>query len=357
MPKLTDRLLHDFRDKVHEGNRIWKLYRNRNGKNKWSIICSAMDWIQVTVEGIDTDSLIRDNSDEASRRMICFVSYIDVLWEGIIQLHRVFFNTKEEPLKNDHSIFKQKDDDNDHFKTIRAVFAAHQVNLYDFKPKAFASWSGGGIGHGDFSVILYSIDPEKVNQTFDIYFDDLFKFAESRYHYLYTLMKEIHRQIEEDNKFWRSQRIPERKENVLAHIELLKEENEKRLENEWIKERLEEIWRIFSIKITDEDNEMAVDQFRKALLSDLDYYQNCLQTMCFDDDHQDIEGNCPQRLSYARQQISELDNGLFWPAVREMMPYLKDAVKLEKAKDMLEIQVLVEAGLWIKQSDRRFTYQ
>ena len=352
MPKLTDRLLHEFRDKVHDGNRIWKLYRNRDGKNQWNIICSAMDWIQVTVEGIDTDSLIRENSDEASRRMISFVSYIDVLCEGISQLHRVLFNTKEIPFKDDHSVFKQSDkDDTDYFKTVRAVFAAHQVNLYGFKPKAFASWSGGGIGHGDFSVIIYSIDPEKENQTFDICFDDIFRYAERRYHYLITLMKEIDRQIEEDNKYWRSQRIPERKEDVLTHIELLKEENEKRLENEWIKERLEKIQRVFETKITDEENEKAVGRFRKALLSDIDYYQNCLQTMSFDDDHQDIEGDCPQRLSYARQQISELDYGMLWPAVKEMTPYLKDAVDLEKAEDMFEIQVLIEAGLWIKGSE------
>ena len=34
--------------------------------------------------------------------------------------------------------------------------------------------------------------------------------------------------------------------------------------------RLEEIQRAFSIKITDEENEKAVDRYRQALLTDLD---------------------------------------------------------------------------------------
>jgi len=349
MPKLTDRLLHFFRDKVHEGGRIYKLYRNRNGKNQWNIICSAMDWIQVTAAGIDTDTLIRENSDEASRRMISFVSYIDVMWEGISQLHRVLLNTSDIPFKNDHSIFNQEKDDNNHFKTIRAIFAAHPVNLNDFKPdKAYASWSGGGIGHGDFSTIIYSNNPDKEYETFDITFDELFQFAEKRYHYLIELSDEIERQIAADDKKWQKEIIPGRTEDILSHIELLKAENEKRLDNAWIKMRLEEIQRAFSIKITDEENEKAVDRYRQALLTDLDYIQDCLQTMSFDDDHQDVEGECPLKLTYARSQISELDYGLFWPAVREMTPYLESVVDLNRADDMYEIQILVEAGLWLK---------
>ena len=353
MPRLTDQLLHSFRDKVHEGDRICKLYRNRAGKNKWNIICSAMDWIQVTVAGIDTDTLIRENSDEASRRMISFVSYIDVMWEGICQLHRVLFNTSYIPFMDDHSIFNQEKDDNNHFKTIRAVFAAHPVNLYEFKPdKAYASWSGGGIGHGDFSAIIYSNNADKEHETFDITFDELFRFAEKRYQYLTVLSAEIDKQIAADNEKWQNEIIPDRTEDILSHIELLKAENEKRFDNAWIKMRLEEIQMAFSTRITDEENEKAVDRYRQALITDLDYIQTCLQTMSFDDDHQDVEGECPPNLTYARSQISELDYGLFWPAVREMSSYLASVVDLGKADNMYEIQVLVEAGLWLKNQEK-----
>lgn len=112
--------------------------------------------------------------------------------------------------------------------------------------------------------------------------------------------------------------------------------------------RLEEIQSVFSVKTTDEENEKAVDKYRQALLTDLDYIQTCLQTMSSDDDHQDVEGECPLKLSYARSKISELDYGLFWPAVQEMAQYLTDVVDLGRADNMYEIQVLVEAGLRLK---------
>lgn len=111
---------------------------------------------------------------------------------------------------------------------------------------------------------------------------------------------------------------------------------------------VEEIQNVFATPIEDDENKKAVSRFRKALLAELDYYRKCLQIMSFDDDHENVEGDCPQSLIYARQQISELDPVLFWPAVRQMTPFLKGAVDLDKAIDMHEIQVLVEAGLWIK---------
>ena len=50
-------LIDDFREKVNDHDMVWKIYHDRNGKNQWSIICSAMDWIDVVVEEIDTSKL------------------------------------------------------------------------------------------------------------------------------------------------------------------------------------------------------------------------------------------------------------------------------------------------------------
>ena len=54
-------LIDDFREKVNDHDMVWKIYHDRNGKNQWSIICSAMDWIDVVVEEIDTSKLCSKN--------------------------------------------------------------------------------------------------------------------------------------------------------------------------------------------------------------------------------------------------------------------------------------------------------
>ncbi len=63
-----------------------------------------------------------------------FIVCIDVLWEAIQQLHRVLLNTENIPFVNEKSVFQHKKfetTDNKYFKTIRACFATHPVNLKD----------------------------------------------------------------------------------------------------------------------------------------------------------------------------------------------------------------------------------
>ena len=46
---MDSKLIDLFREKVNNNGAdlILHRYRNNNGKNQWSIICSAMDWISV----------------------------------------------------------------------------------------------------------------------------------------------------------------------------------------------------------------------------------------------------------------------------------------------------------------------
>lgn len=37
-------LLHEFREKINEDYMMLHIFRNKNNKNKWSVLCSAMDW-------------------------------------------------------------------------------------------------------------------------------------------------------------------------------------------------------------------------------------------------------------------------------------------------------------------------
>ncbi len=229
-------LINAFRDKVNDYNLILRIYRNYNDKNKWNVICSAMDWIQVGVTGIDISTLERSNSDQASVKMITFLSCIDVMWEGIQQLNRVFYDTSDIPFIGDKGVFNKDIDDNHYWKEIRAAFAAHPTNLDGVYKgeKRFASWSGDFGRSGDFSVIVYSNDPGTDYEFFDISITEIMYFATKRYDYLNDLMKRIDEITEQWCEKWRNTPII-LSEDKLANIETLIKENEDRLDNEYYK--------------------------------------------------------------------------------------------------------------------------
>ena len=112
---MDSKLIDLFREKVNNNGAdlILHRYRNNNGKNQWSIICSAMDWISVVVGEIDVRKLSKKNNNDSSI---------------------VLLNTENIPFVNEKSVFQHKKfetTDNKYFKTIRACFATHPVNLKD----------------------------------------------------------------------------------------------------------------------------------------------------------------------------------------------------------------------------------
>ena len=201
---MTTDFISAFRDEANEDELIYHIFKNKDGKNKWSIICSAMDWIEVVIEKIDLKNVPRGNDNESSVKLMTFISCIDVLWESIQQLHRVLFNTENIPFSDDTSVFKNKlieTTDNDYFKTIRACFAAHPVNLNDRfrdpsqKERRYASWSTGGIASSrDYTVFLYSNQPGVEMLMLDISFQELFSFAKKRYEYLEILTEQLRKE-------------------------------------------------------------------------------------------------------------------------------------------------------------------
>lgn len=84
-------IINRFRSKVGEQDLVLQMYRDCKGKNLWNIICSAMDWIDVVVETINTNNLSYRNNNDSSIKAMTFITCIDVLWEAVQQLHRVFF--------------------------------------------------------------------------------------------------------------------------------------------------------------------------------------------------------------------------------------------------------------------------
>ena len=308
-----------------------------------------MDWIQIGVFGSDATILEKTNSDQASVKVITFLCCIDVLWEGIQQLHRVLFDTDDIPFKDSRDIFHKAMDDNHYWKEIRAAFAAHPCNLKgaDRGERQFASWSGGGFGSsGDFSVILYSNDPNKSSEFFDIRFDEIIAFAKSRYEYLNDLMNRMDEIIKQWCEKWR--RIPiEQSGSALDDIHVLMKANAERLDNDYYKYRLEEIEKVFFVEVHGKRNRKVLDEYRETLKAEVEVIHQVLQEMNLDYEPEDTDFE-DLNYNYQNQQIFEPGKGMIsWAADSLKMP-LGQYIDLDLWETIEELQVLVNAGWWFK---------
>lgn len=174
---------------------------NRERYNQWSIICSCIDWLSVATRSLNDENYSSANKglfDSGS--FYYYISLIDIILESITQLHRIFVNKKTIPSNDDTLIFKNQpkelDTETDYafFKTIRACFGSHSVNLRinRNKEKYSASWSGSFAKRGEMRVGLYPPIPEKKETIWlDISYNDLKSFLMECIGYLETLKPKI----------------------------------------------------------------------------------------------------------------------------------------------------------------------
>ena len=312
-------LCMQFRDKVNENDLVYHIYRNRDGKDQWSIIFSAMDWIEVVADSIDSSALSLKNDNASSVKLMTFVVCIDVLWEAVQQLHRVFVDAKTIPFKDDDSVFIKKQfpmKDNQYFKTIRACFATHPINLNDHftddkqKEQRYAGWSSGGLGDGDFSVPLYSNIPGEEAIFFDIRISELMGFAQKRYEYLKEIIKEIDNKVNEYLNCWRCKEI-ERSDSIIEQIEILIREEKDRYDNDYLKYALKKLRIIFSTNIKSPKNQAIVEKYRSVMRVRLDEIFDILQTMQLEDLPSDkyIDDSPPSKYQYPFSKLCEMIYG------------------------------------------------
>lgn len=312
-------LCMQFRDKVNENDLVYHIYRNRDGKDQWSIICSAMDLIEVVADSIDSSALSLKNDNASSVKLMTFVVCIDILWEAIQQLHRVFIDSNTIPFEDDDSVFVKKQfpmKDNQYFKTIRACFATHPINLNDHftddkqKERRYAGWSSGGLGGSDFSVPLYSNIPGEEAIFFDIRISELMGFAKKRYEYLNEIIKEIDNKVNEYLNCWRCKEI-ERADSIIEQIEILKREEKDRYDNDYLKYALEKLRIIFSTDIKSLNNQVTVEKYRSVMRVRLDEIFDILQTMQLEELPSDkyIDDSPPSKYQYPFSKLCEMIYG------------------------------------------------
>lgn len=200
--ELNPCLIEVFRRKVNGGACLRK-YRNVDGKNKWNVICSAMDWISVAAYGLPKIQLdvggIGPNHYQ-SLNLMQYIIAIDNMVVSVRQLYRVLYAMKNHPLSSDKSVFQQsKVTDDVYFKQIRAVFATHPVDLKSIDgiqqvtdERFYASWVASGVGRNDFTVFLYSNDPDKTEAIpFGVSIKKVNHYAKLRYDLLQELSDKV----------------------------------------------------------------------------------------------------------------------------------------------------------------------
>lgn len=189
----------EFRDFINHKINIDK-YTNVGGNNHWNIICSAMDWLDVATYNLDNNTLNKIGLNESGYYHF-IISMIDLAVESVRQLYRVFSKTDCNPII-DIGIFEKSntitnEDDYSFFKTIRACFASHPVNLklkteLSRSEKFYASWSM--ISHSSvLRVLLYPINSIETGFiTFDLHTGELFDFLK----YMLSFLNAIKRMVE-----------------------------------------------------------------------------------------------------------------------------------------------------------------
>jgi len=246
---IDSQLIDEFRNRVNKHAIFRQKFSNVNGRNKWNIICSAMDWITITSEGLPNiylaEGVFGVNANNALNLMQYIIS-IDVMVESVDQLFRVLDNGKVNPLSKDKTIFNHnKISDDEYFKHLRASFSTHPVNLKSLDgvknegepwERFYASWvSAGGLNINDVSdyydyyVLLYSNDPSKDLKTLQLglKIDQINEYAVSRYELLHLLIDKVDDIINNHIDKYKNSTI-QSVENNLEQLNILQVENENR---------------------------------------------------------------------------------------------------------------------------------
>ncbi|MEZ9178285.1 hypothetical protein AB4200_21050 [Vibrio kanaloae] len=322
---VSDDKISDFRDLVNSNSSfVYQIYKDKGGKNLFNLVCSAMDWVSVSVRHLENAPEFDNNIDSRCMQVYSLISSIDLIFESIKQLHRVFMTDKKDPFYGEKKCFKDRlfanEDDNNYFKTIRACFGAHPVNLNQENSKRFASWPfPSHFNTGDLSVHLYSRDVGKEDLTLNLNINELLEFLKIRYEYLdvitdrvEALFVEYQRKLSKDNI--------ETKSDPLEQLYVLRTESEKRLDNDYYNGEIDDLVMIFEAEVTDLALVPMAEGYKKSLLPLIEEIKANLQEMNIVDLKNDLMTRARSDLS--RELSYELPKFYSWIHGDEYDPML-----------------------------------
>jgi len=308
--KFNQNIIENLRKKVN-GNSdfVYEQYSNVNEKNQWHIICSCMDWISVAINHLVVPK--DDDSDIYKKAMDFFsiISAVDMIYESVIQLDRVFFKSKKIPFYGEDNIFSNKIfklDDNKYFKEIRACFGAHPVNLTRDDNKWFASWPFEPFSSIDALEVRLSSNKVEIDDiTFGINSTELIEFGLSRYEYISEIMKEIDRQYEKFCNKYRKSSI-ETSTEPLKMLSILEKESKARLNNDYYNSCIDELICLFSVSCNAVELHLEETEYKRELIGVIEEIRTNLQEMKLIDLKTDSVLNPPYHHSKISYDISKL---------------------------------------------------
>lgn len=354
------KIIDDFREQANMLDWACITYSNhfREGKQRddWSLICSAMDWIDVAARYLRNYPLPRKHAE--SMEVLTYILSIDNIVEGVTQLHSVIFSSQKKVFYGENDCFPDNEfnmNDYEYFKRLRACFGVHPVDIGNRKgeKKMFASWSGDFSLSGDFAVMLYS---ENVGDGFislDINFDQLNKYGEKYYNSLEAIQRELGRQLIEYIEQKKNEAF-ECSGNTVERLEVLHRENNTRLFDASYNGTIEKLLMIFSVPITDELNRHMVETYREALLSRIDEIRDNLQEMQYG--LLKCDALLPPRPRSLKKEwgytFSKLSSAVFDTSGREMFIYESEIEEMFRGRivfeydSLKELYVLVNAAMY-----------
>jgi hypothetical protein len=285
---INDSKISDFRDLVNsDSSFIYQEYQNKNGKNLWNLICSCMDWLTVSVRHLQRPQDQDNDIDVRVMQMFSLISSIDLVSESISQLHRVFINPKTLPFSGEKECFRDRlfdeEDDNTYFKSIRACFGAHPVNLNHSSSKRFASWPfDSHMNSGGLTVHLYSNKIGEDDLSMHLNSEELIAFLIKRYNYLDVISSKITKLFKEF-KIGLSKKAIVIKSDPLEMLYILKNESKVRLDNEYYNGVINDLIIIFEANIDNTELKDIESAYKESLLPLIAEITNNLQQMNIDD--------------------------------------------------------------------------
>lgn len=353
---LDKNLIDSFRKFVNSNSYyIFHKYRDQEGKNRWNIICSAMDWITVSIDNYNsyTFESPRKDINKYCMEVYYYISIIDIITESVNQLHRVLTGSSNPPFKEEKIIFTNNDqkDDSEYFKHIRAIFGAHPVNLNKNNERWYASWPfKGHFDDYDLEVFLYPLSSTRDTMRVGIYLEELKRFAERRYNYLIDLESLI-----KQDYYDYIERCQKRKINFSGNdIEdaiLLKIEHNQRLPNDYIDMMIDDVIKYLGVEITNSTNEEIYFEFMHKVKTVLVDLKDAVQTIDYGEreSYGHIDYDIPENYTYAFSKYFEYLGGKFDSLAgyffSEIMELLKNIVELDCNMSNDEQKLLMVAAL------------
>ncbi|MFT6256991.1 MAG: hypothetical protein ACJAT8_001530 [Cellvibrionaceae bacterium] len=312
---VSDDKITEFRDLVNSNSSfVYQTYKDKNGKNLFNLVCSCMDWITVSIRHLENVPDFDKNIDTRVMQMFTLISSIDLISESITQLHRVFINPQTIPFTGEKKCFANRlfadEDDNSYFKTVRACFGAHPVNLNQSNTKRFASWPFDSHSNtAELTVHLYSSNINDEDLPLHLNRNELLEFLTTRYDYLDVIADKIESLFIEYQKNLSKQLI-ESKFDPLEQLYVLKAESVKRLDNDYYNGEIDDLIMIFEAEVTDPDLMPIADSYKDSLIPLIDEIKTNLQSMNI----VDLENDCELRIrsDLSRELSYELGKFYIW---------------------------------------------